>query len=170
MHLVSPKGTHTPLHRSRSRPPVFHEILFNHLLKKNSKHLLFSCVSPVCFKANVSEAGSWCKKGPFRKEEVVGEGINYSSVFKTGLEEKEGKRASQGLLISPPLEESFSPASSGPTQTVFITRGASPLSPERRCCLQPSVVGHSSAGGHRRTYRRSNWWDSFRLCGWRAGV
>lgn len=73
------------------------------------------------------------EKGPFRKEEVVGEGVSYSSVFKTGLEKKEGKRATHRLLISLPLEERFSPASSGPTETVFITRGASPLRPERRC-------------------------------------
>lgn len=64
-----------------------------------------------------------------------GGGLSYSSVFKTGLEKKEEKRARHGLLISLPMKTSFSPASWGPTEqrTVFITRGPSPLCPERRC-------------------------------------
>lgn len=73
-------------------------------------------------------------KGPYRKDKVVG-GLSYSSVFKTGLEKKEEKKARHGLLISLPMKKSFSPASWAPTEqrTVFITRGPSPLCPERRC-------------------------------------
>lgn len=69
-------------------------------------------------------------KGPYRKDKVGGwGGLSYSSVFKTGLEKKEEKRARHGLLISLPMKKSFSPASWGPTEqrTVFITRGPSPL-------------------------------------------
>lgn len=83
------------------------------ICQKKQKHWSFAAVSPVCFKANASEARCWCKKALCRKEEVVG-GISYSSVFKTGLEKKEEKRANHRLLISLPLKESFSPASSGP--------------------------------------------------------
>lgn len=100
-------------------------------------------------------------------------GLSYSSVFKTGLEEKkQEKRVRRGLLISLPMKESFSPASCGPTEqrTVFITRGPSPLRPERGVCVQASVVGHSSTRGHRRAYGRSDWWDRFRLGGWGARV
>lgn len=74
-------------------------------------------------------------KGPYRKDKVVVGVLSYSSVFKTGLEKKEEKRARHCLLISLPMKKSFSPASRGPTEqrTVFITRGPSPLRPERRC-------------------------------------
>lgn len=65
------------------------------------------------------------------------------------MEKKEAKRARHGLLISLPMKKSFSPASWGPTEqrTVFITRGASPLCPERRgVCSGFSCRAHEHSG------------------------
>lgn len=147
-----------PLLRYKHSPPIGlasapqclikYRSIIGHFYKNQWSYVV---VSPECFEAR--GVGCWCQR-PLQERQGGGGrgGLSYSSVFKTGLEKKEEKRARHGLLISRPMKRSFSPASWGPTEqrTVFITRGPSPLRPERRCVCSGfscRALEHSGAPG-----------------------